>query len=126
MDISQTIPTEQASKVRPVLLRVALFTALFFAVMLLLDCFVKHQIVLPFIESEWYVLFAYWWLLTYFLAVLLGALRDMVLPASRAWSKSEHLNFTVIFCIFGFFVMPTIYFVAIFMAIEPNHVSGGG
>ena len=126
MDILPAISTEPPSKIRPVLVRVALFTALFLAVILLLDCFVRHQILQCFTESQWYVLFGFWWLLTFFLAVLLSALHDMVLPTSRAWSKSQHLDFVVIFCIFGFFVMPVIYFVATYFMIEPNYVNGGG
>jgi hypothetical protein len=57
-------------------------------------------------------------LLVFFLALLLGKLRDMVLPVSRAWDDSDHVNFIVLFCIFGFFLLPAFYFVAMISMIH--------
>jgi hypothetical protein len=52
MDIPPAIPTQPASKVRPVLVRVAFVTALCLAVILLVDCVIHHQIVRLFIHLE--------------------------------------------------------------------------
>ena|ERR1039457_4067470 len=124
MDIPPAIPTQPATKVRPVLVKVALVTALCLALILLVDCVIHHQIVRFFIQSEWYVLFCSGLLLVFFLALLLGKLRDMVLPASRAWDDSDHVNFIVLFFIFGFSFLPTFYFVALFSMIH-DYGSGG-
>jgi hypothetical protein len=124
MDIPRAISTEPASKVRPVLFKVALAIALSLATILLLDCAIHHQIVAVFIESEWYILLGSGMILVLLLAVLLGALRDMVLPASRAWSDSDHVNFIVLFCIFGFFLLPMFYYVAVISMVH-DYGSGG-
>jgi Na+-driven multidrug efflux pump len=118
MDIPPVISTQPASKVRPVLVRIALAAALFLATILLLDCVIHHQIIPLFIQSEWYVLLGSGMLLVFFLALLLGKLRDMVLPVSRAWDDSDHVNFIVLFCIFGFFLLPAFYFVAMISMIH--------
>ena len=124
MDIQPAIPTQPASRVRPVLVKVALVTALCLAVILLVDCVIHHQIVGIFIESDWYVLLGSGLLLVFFLALLLGELRDIVLPISRAWDDSDHVNFIVLFCIFGFFLLPTFYFVALISMI--HHYGSAG
>jgi hypothetical protein len=124
MDIPPAIPTQPASKVRPVLVKVALVTALCIAVILLVDCVIHHQIVRLFIQSDWYVLLGSGMLLVFFLALLLGKLRDLVLPASRVWDDSDHVNFIVLFCIFGFSLLPTFYFVAMISMIH-DYGTGG-
>lgn len=112
------ISTQPASKVRPVLVKIALVTALVLATVLLLDRAIHHKIIGLFIESEWYVLLGSGMLFVFFLALLLGKLRDMVLPVGRAWDDSDHVNFIVLFCIFGFFLLPAFYFVAMISMIH--------
>ena len=118
MDVTLIHSTEHPSAIRQILLRAALGAAIFLVGAFLIDCLIDHPIVRCLIASEWYVLFGFWWLFSFLLAVLLGELRDMVLPTSRAWSNSEHVDFVVIFCIFGFFVMPMVYLVAMFVMIH--------
>jgi hypothetical protein len=125
MDIQPAISTPSAGNVRSVLVRIALVVALTLAAILLLDCAIHHQIIRFFIESEWYVLFVSGMLLVFFLSVLLGALRDLILPASRAWSDDKHVHFIVLFCIFGFSLLPAFYFVAVFSMVH-NYGGGGG
>lgn len=123
MDNSPTISTEQASKVRKVLFRIAFVAAMFLAVILLLDGIFHHRIVAIFVGADWYFLVGSWPVLAFLLAVLLTQFHDMVLPPSRVWSDSDHVTFIGLYWIFAFFFVPIFYIVAVYSMI---HDYGGG
>jgi len=117
MDTPPASSPPPPGKVRRALFRVALGAAFGLMVTALFDRIIHHQILRLLTGSEWDVLFAYWWLLTFLLAVLFAELLDLMAP-NREWYPGDYLNFMVIFCIFGFFVMPLIYFGAIFAMMD--------
>jgi hypothetical protein len=121
---AKKISPQPVGRVRSVLLKIALATALLVAAIFSFDCMIHHSIFQFLIQLEWYFLMSTWVLLGFLLAVLLGELRDLVLPASRAWSDSEHFDFIVIFCIFVYCLMPVFYFVMVFSMIH-NYGSPG-
>jgi thiol:disulfide interchange protein len=109
-----------ASPVRAVLLKVTLAIAFALAAVLLLDCIFHHPILQFVMQLEWPFVFIALMLLAFLLAVLLGELRDMVLPVFRAWSDNKHWAFVAIFCYGILFLMPMFYFIAVWCMIDSS------